>query len=153
MTPATDGVAHESATMSTIRRALLAILLLGAVGTLSELFLMEHTDGVWQLAPVVLLGGGVIAIAAHALNQHHVPSIRGFQGLMVVFVLSGIIGIILHYLGNAEFEREMQPDARGLLLVKESLMGATPALAPGTMIQLGLIGLAATFRHPALREK
>jgi len=153
MTPATDDVPHESATMSTLRRALLAILLLGAVGTLSELFLMEHTDGVWQVVPVVLLGGGVIAIAAHALNQYHVPSIRGFQGLMVVFVLSGIIGMILHYLGNAEFEREMQPDTRGVLLVKESLMGATPALAPGTMIQLGLIGLAATFRHPALRKK
>ena len=30
------------------------------------------------------------------------------------------------------------------------LRGATPALAPGAMVQLGLLGLAFTFRHPVL---
>jgi hypothetical protein len=29
-------------------------------------------------------------------------------------------------------------------------MGATPLLAPGIMLQLGLVGLLFTFRHPAL---
>ncbi len=153
MTATPDDLPHESTTLATVRRVLLGILLLGTVGTLSELFLMEHTDGYWQLLPVVLLGGGVLALAAHALNRDHVPSIRVFQALMVAFAISGAAGMILHYLGNAEFEREMQPETGGLLLVREALMGATPALAPGVMIQLGLIGLAATFRHPTLRAK
>ena len=38
----------------------------------------------------------------------------------------------------------------GWELVLESLTGALPALAPGTMIYLGLLGWAATFRHPLL---
>ncbi|MFB3131882.1 MAG: hypothetical protein ACE10K_05095, partial [Rhodothermales bacterium] len=50
----------------------------------------------------------------------------------------------------AEFELEMYPTLKGLELFWESIKGATPALAPGTMIQLGLLGWAYTYRHPAL---
>jgi hypothetical protein len=38
----------------------------------------------------------------------------------------------------------------GWELFKEAMTGATPALAPGAMVQLGLIGLAWSYRHPAL---
>jgi hypothetical protein len=41
----------------------------------------------------------------------------------------------------------------GLKLFKAAITGATPALAPGSLIQMGLLGLAYTFRHPALRSK
>jgi hypothetical protein len=42
----------------------------------------------------------------------------------------------------------------GFHLITESLTGAFPALAPGTMVLLGLLGLAVTTGHPALeREK
>lgn len=147
-----ENAAGESATVATLRRALLAILMLGMVGIVSELFLIEHTEGYWQIAPVALLTAGIFAVAATALKGNHPMSIRALQGIMVLFVLSGFAGMILHYLGNADFEREMKPEIGGLTLIKEALMGATPALAPGTMIQLGLIGLASTFRHPALRR-
>lgn len=153
MTMQSDDLPGESATMARVRNALLAILLLGMVGMLAELLLMEHTEGFWQIVPAVLLGAGICVIAAHVLNRTHSTIIRALQALMIVFVLSGLAGIILHYSGNAEFEREMQPDAAGFILVREALMGATPALAPGTMIQLGLIGLALTFRHPALGDR
>jgi hypothetical protein len=52
----------------------------------------------------------------------------------------------LHYQGNVEFERELAPDASGLPLVWEALKGATPALAPGTMMLLGAVGLTAAPR-------
>ena len=65
-------------------------------------------------------------------------------------VVSGLIGLWQHYQGNVEFEREMYPDLGGLELVVKALHGAFPALAPGTMIQLGLLGMAYTFRHPGL---
>jgi hypothetical protein len=34
--------------------------------------------------------------------------------------------------------------------VIETLRGAIPALAPGAMAQLGLLGLLVSYRHPAV---
>jgi len=61
--------------------------------------------------------------------------------------------VLLHYRGNVEFERERDPSLSGLALVWEALRGATPSLAPGAMAQLGLLGLAITWRHPAARRR
>jgi hypothetical protein len=44
----------------------------------------------------------------------------------------------------------MNPSAAGTDLIWESLTGAMPALAPGTMFQLGLVGLLYTYGHPGL---
>jgi hypothetical protein len=49
-----------------------------------------------------------------------------------------------------EFELEMYPSMAGFELVRESMSGATPALAPGTMLVLALIGLTYSYRHPRL---
>jgi hypothetical protein len=37
-------------------------------------------------------------------------------------------------------------------LISKTLTGATPVLAPGSMSLLGFVGLAFTYRHPALRS-
>jgi hypothetical protein len=69
---------------------------------------------------------------------------------MALFLLSGVVGMALHFQVNMEFQREMDPALTGLALFQKSILAKTPpALAPGAMIQLGLIGLAYTFRHPA----
>jgi hypothetical protein len=44
----------------------------------------------------------------------------------------------------------MYPSRSGFELFREAMMGATPALAPGSMIQIALIGLAYSYRHPRL---
>jgi hypothetical protein len=72
---------------------------------------------------------------------------------MVLSMVAGLVGLLLHYKGNVEFELEMYPDLSGWKLFKDSMMGATPALAPGAMLQIGLVGLAWTFRHPALKPQ
>jgi hypothetical protein len=77
-------------------------------------------------------------------------AIRTLQILMVVFVASGLIGVVLHYKGNEAFELEMSPSRTGLSLMSKTLTGATPVLAPGSMCLLGIVGLAFTHRHPAL---
>jgi hypothetical protein len=69
---------------------------------------------------------------------------------MVVFVASGLIGVVLHYKGNEAFELEMSPSRAGLSLMSKTLTGATPVFAPGSMCLLGIVGLAFTHRHPAL---
>ena len=141
----------RSDTLGFIRVVLLAALVLGIVGTAIELFLLEHTEDGWQWAPIALLGVALLVLAWYGAGRRP-ASLRAFRGVMVLFLLSGLLGVWLHYRGNVEFELEMYPDLAGLKLFKDAMMGATPALAPGTMIQLGMIGLAWAFRHPALRK-
>jgi hypothetical protein len=136
-------------TLALLRRVLLAVLLFGVAGTLVELLLLEHVEDAWQWAPVVLLGLS-IPLMLWLLVRPSRSAVRIFQGLMLLFVASGFIGLWLHYSGNVEFEREMYPALAGWQLFKQALMGATPSLAPGTMVQFGLIGLLYTFRHPVI---
>ena len=139
----------DTVTLARLRLVLMAALVLGMVGAGAELLLLEHTDGVQQLVPVTLLGLGLIALAWHGVSRS-VTSLRAIQVMMALFVASGFVGMVWHYQGNVEFELERSPTIAGLALFKEAMMGATPALAPGAMIQLGLIGLAYTYRHPWL---
>jgi hypothetical protein len=137
-------------TVEVFRKILLAVLIFGLIGTEVELFLLEHTDGYWQLAPVVILGIGLMAIGWAAVSQGR-ASLLALRAMAIAFVLSGAAGALLHYNGNVEFELEMMPGLGGLELFGRAMMGATPALAPGVMIQLGLLGWLYTFRHPGLR--
>ena len=132
-----------------LRRMLLALFGLGAVGTTVELLLLGHTESVSQVVPLVGLALAIIGTIAVAVRPRRVV-IRCFQCLMAVLVVMGPLGLYLHYHGNVEFELEMYPSLRGLALVGKALTGATPALAPGTMVMLGLLGLASTYRHPVL---
>lgn len=133
-----------------VRGMLLAIFLLGALGTTVELLLLGHYEEIFQLIPLGLLTISLTVLAAWF--------IAGGRGLFQVFRLAmlcclaaGGLGIYLHYRSNVEFELEMNPAAGGSELVWNSLTGAMPALAPGTMLQLGLIGLLYTYRHPVFQ--
>ena len=134
-----------------IRAALLAILVIGLVGTEVELLLLKHVDGFWQLVPVVLIGGGLVVTAWFALEKS-ARSLRALQGTMLVFAASGALGVVQHFLGNIDYARDSNPSLAGSELYREAVMGSTPTLAPGTMVQLGLVGLVFAFRHPALRR-
>jgi hypothetical protein len=69
---------------------------------------------------------------------------------MVLYLLIGLLGVYLHYRGNVEFALERYPTLGGFKLMWKALRGATPALAPGALAQLGLLGLLYTYRHPAV---
>lgn len=142
---------NSGSTLDLVRLVLLAALLLGLLGTLVELFLLEHTEDAWQWAPIALMGAALLVLGWFGISRGR-ASLRAFQWLMGLFLISGALGIWLHFRGNVEFELEMYPDLSGLKLFRDAMMGATPSLAPGTMIQLGLIGLAWAFRHPAGRQ-
>lgn len=132
-----------------IRRLLLALVLAGVVGLTLELIFLEHTESVWQSIPFVILGVGFAgALAVWIRPTRH--TVRFFQAAMVLCVAAGVLGLYLHYRGNAAFELELDPSTRGLDLVWRSLRGATPALAPGALAQVGLLGLIQSYRHPAL---
>jgi hypothetical protein len=127
--------------LSAQRRLLALTFLLGSLGTGAEILLMEHTADLWQNVPLVLLALGCGIFAALAITANRSLR-RVFYGIMLLFAVSGLAGAVLHYDGNVEFERELNPDASGFPLFREAMMGATPALAPGTMILLGAVGWA-----------
>ena len=130
-----------------MRKALAAVLIFGLLGTEVELFLLKHTDGAWQLVPVVLVGATLL-LAAWAATRPSPLTLGILRVVMGVFLIVGITGVILHFTGNVGYERESNPGLGGADLYKAAMMGSTPLLAPGVMIQLGLIGLLYTYRHP-----
>jgi hypothetical protein len=134
----------SEAILAVVRRVLVFILVVAMVGILVELLLIEHFEDAWQLVPLVLLGLGLGALAWHALAPS-AGSARIWRAVMGLFVVAGFIGFYMHYSGNVEFELEQNPNASRWVLFREAMMGATPALAPGAMIQIGLIGLLYAF--------
>ena len=114
-----------------------------------ELLLLEHFEDVWQWAPLAVLGAVLATGAAVAVRPTRIV-LHAFRGVMAVAVGAGLLGLYLHYTGNAEFELESDPSLGGLRLFWSSVRGATPVLAPGALAQLGLLGLVHTFRHPGL---
>jgi hypothetical protein len=129
-----------------LRRFVGALFAAGVLGIGIELCFLGHTEDRWQLVPLVLLGLGLMA-QIWLVWRPSSASLRAFRSLMLFFVLSGFVGVYLHYSANVEFELEMYPSRRGLELIREALTGALPALAPATMMHLGFLGLASTYRY------
>jgi hypothetical protein len=134
-----------------IRRWLFWILVLGLVGTATELLLLEHYEEPWQVVPLFLITCAISALGWHR-RRRDARSLRTFQVLMVLFLVAGFLGVALHFSGAAEFQREIDPAIGAWDLVKKVMRAkAPPVLAPGVMLQLGLIGLAYTY--PDQRKK
>ncbi|MDQ2669116.1 MAG: hypothetical protein M3Y31_00650 [Gemmatimonadota bacterium] len=141
----------EGSSLHQLRRLILAIVLLGITGLVAELLFIEHFESWQQLVPIVALALAFALAAVLAVRPTR-GAVRAFQVVMAGFVVVGLAGLYLHYLGNVEFELERHPELGGPALAWEALRGATPALAPGAMIQLGLLGLVYAYRHPVLRR-
>ena len=143
-----DGSSRESETLASIRKLLLVALAVGVIGTTGELILLRHIEKPAQWLPLVFLVAAVPVLIWHAWSPG-VGSIRTLQGLMLAFIGLGVVGVGLHYDGNVEFERELNPSERGWTFIRKTVAGATPVLAPGSMVLLGLVGLAHAYRHPS----
>lgn len=138
-------------TIVTLRRILFATLAIAAVGTEAELLLLGHFEDWKQYGPLLLLAL-VIGVQGWFLAARSAASIRTLRAVMWLCIVSGMLGVYFHVTGNLEFELEMTPAETGWVLWREVLTGATPVLAPGAMLQLGLLGLAWAYRHPASRR-
>ena len=136
--------------MNVIRRWLLGLVAFGLAGATAELLLLGHYDGPAQFIPLVLIGGGFGTAGWHVLTGS-AASVFAFRVVMALLVLAGPIGVVLHYRGNLEFQLETDPTAHGFALFMKVLRAkAPPALAPGALSQIGLLGLVYTYHHPAL---
>lgn len=127
-----------------VHRLLAGLMLAGMALTAAELALLGHYEDRWQRLPLVLLACG---LGLQPLRRRVLAG-RAWLALMVLFAAGGIAGLVQHFRGNAEFELELSPGLGSWALVWESLRGATPALAPASLIGLGLLGLALTLCEP-----
>jgi hypothetical protein len=144
--------AEAAMPLRTIRLALFSILLIGMLGSGIELILLSHYDDWRQWLPVILILLGLSVSGWHAVRSTAL-SVRLLQALFICFMASGFAGIYFHYQGGAEFKLESNPSLHGWALFWETIRGKVPPLlAPGAMMQLGLIGLTYTYKHPALNS-
>src|ERR1041385_3771482 len=141
----------EADTLGIIRKFLLATVIISLVGTEIELLILGHVLPLLQIIPVFLIALALGAIIWYAFARNG-KSMRIFQGTMVLCIISGVIGVLLHLAFSAADETKKDPKLTGMKLVKITLTGKAPPLAPAVMIQIGLVGLAYTYRHPALDD-
>ena len=132
-----------------LRQLVLALVFIGLVGLEIELALLRHADSFSQLIPHIVLLIGLLAVVTVYLSPS-AATLRAFQAIMWLFVVVGVLGVFFHLKGNVEFATERDPSLSGFKLIWKVLRGATPALAPGALSQLGLLGLIYTYKHPAL---
>lgn len=146
------GAPDSKPVSNTLRAFLLAVLLVGMAGTAAELLLIGHTEDAWQWAPLALFALSLVVLAWHALGRS-ASSLRALQAVMLLFIAAGVAGFVLHMQAKIEFQLEVNPSLAGMALYRKALESVSPpALAPGMMIQLGLLGLAYTWRHPSLAK-
>jgi hypothetical protein len=139
-----------SPTLTFVRKLLFWSLVFGIVGNGVELILLGHIESPAQWIPLVALVVALPVLFWHCRSGGR-HSVRAVQLVMTAFIFIGIAGVGLHYDGNAEFERELHPTDTGATFLRHVAAGATPLLAPGSMVLLGLIGIAQTYRHPGDR--
>lgn len=131
-----------------LRRLVLALVIVGIVGLWVELLLLRHAESATQLIPHVALGIGVISTLAVYFRPTPM-TLKIFQVVMLIFLVAGALGVYLHLRGNIEFALERDSTLSGAKLIWKALRGASPALAPGALAQLGLLGLVFTYKHPS----
>ncbi len=139
-------------TLSILRWGVLSVLGLGLTGVGVELLLIQHYEEPWQLAPLILVAVSLAVILWHAAGRSR-ASVRGLQAAMLLCLVGGLTGVGLHFRGAAEFQLEIDPSMTGTALVRKVMRAkAPPVLAPGVMVQLGLLGLVYAHRWSPRHE-
>jgi uncharacterized membrane protein len=135
-----------------LRRWILVILVLGLLGTVTELVLLEHYEQPLQFVPLVLIVAAV-GVLWWEFRWRDLASRRATQIVMALFVLAGFVGFVAHFQGSAEYQLELNPDMSNWELLEKIVRAkAPPLLAPGMMLQLGLLGLAYVFSDSRFRR-
>ena len=124
----------------------LAIAAVGFAGVIAELVLHEHWAEPLQVVPFFLCGAGIGASPGRV-------TARLLQVVMLLAAVGAVIGMVQHLRGNLGFEREIFPEAPLAELLGSAVRGVAPLLAPGGIALGALVAAAATYRHPATRQR
>jgi hypothetical protein len=135
-----------------LRRFLLLISALVFIMTLAELVFLSHWKEPIQFLPFALSGLGLIVVIAAYMTQQR-TTLLAMRYIMIIIAIGGVIGFLVHVSNNFSFQLEIKPSSSFLEIVKGTLEGAIPILAPGILTLGAFMGLAAIYQHPALANK
>ena len=114
-------------------------------GLLCELALIAHYEDLSQIIPLALLAAGLTTLGLDMAVARRWSRLV-LQLIMVLFIVAGGLGMYFHFRGSREFQIEMDPQIRGAALVWHVLRAKSPpTLAPGSMVQLGMLGLGYAY--------
>src|SRR3981189_103020 len=108
-----------------LRLWVLGVLVLGLIGTVTELVLLEHYEQPLQFVPLVLIALGIMALVWHVVRPE-AATLPGLQIVMGLCVLAGFLGMAAHFNGSAEYQLELDPDLSTWDLVEKILHAKAP---------------------------
>lgn len=120
--------------------------------TVTELVFLGHWNKVIQFLPFGLGAFGITTLALVCFRPSR-TTLAVLRWSMIVIGCCSFIGFYEHMANNRRFWLEMQPDATTWELIKATLEGGNPVLAPGILLLGAVIGLAAIYRHPLVDAK
>jgi hypothetical protein len=137
--------------LSRLRTWLLVLSAGLLLGTLLELFLINHTEDPVQLIPFVLCGIGLFCLALAGWRPRR-AMLMTLRGCMIIIIAGSLFGVYEHVSNNIGFLLEIQPNATTGEIVNKALGGANPLLAPAMLTLAAVLALTATYYHPALAK-
>lgn len=138
--------------LTKLRQYLLIIAAGIFVMTVTELFFLSHWNETIQFLPFALSGLGLVTLA-FAYFRPTRGILNGMRWSMLVIAACSLIGFYEHMVINYQFWLEIKPDATTWELIKATLEGGNPVLAPGILMLGAVIGLMALYKHPLLETK
>lgn len=143
---------NELSALSCLRNNLFTLAALLFCGTIAELLAAKHYQSPTQFVPFGLCGLGLITVA-RASKRPNPNIIAGARAIMVVIVCGSLWGIYELITGNLSFVDEVRPHASGMTVLRATLQGGDPILAPGVLAVAAFVTILATFaRTPELVE-
>lgn len=134
------------------RLFLLGLSAFMSLGTLVELILTEHYKEPMQLVPFILCILSLAVVGA-VLAWPNRTTLWALRGTMAVAAFGSLLGMWEHIESNMEVVNEVKSSITGLPALWQALHGQAPLLAPGILALAGILAIAATYYHPALRKK
>ena len=138
--------------LTKLRQYLLIISAGIFVMTVSELVFLSHWNETIQFLPFALSALGLITLALAYFRPSR-GILNGTRWSMFVIAVCSLIGFYEHMTNNYSFWLEIKPNATTWDLIKATLGGANPVLAPGILMLGAVIGLMALYKHPLLETR
>jgi len=139
----------EQGALARIEQFLYGLAAFMFVGTVAELVMLEHDEGLLQKVPFALCALGLASVVA----ARFWPTRETQLATVVVAIVTAIgasIGVIEHIEGNLGFAKK---HATFWDKVHQALTGNAPPLAPGMLVIAAVLTLAAVFATRALRGR
>ena len=143
---------NSEQSLARIRQFLLMISAGVFIMTATELFFLSHWSETIQLLPFALSGLGLVTLAL-AYFRPNPTTVKVLQWSMVLIGLCSLIGIYEHMSNNLGFQLEIQPNATTWELIRATLEGANPVLAPGILTRGAAIGWTAAYQFSPLDQQ